>query len=1313
MGLRAPAVPAARIGAADSGNGVKIARPFRAKLHREEDLQILRIGSTSPEEVIDLGTHVQEAELSDFWYWQHEGVEKDAMNVAFPLGLEPAAGAAEARVTLNLKGVTNNPNADPDHHLKFILNGHDISLVGGVANDAIWEGQNSYTWKSAPLDPEVLNSDGNVLVIQKVNDLKTGDGHPLEQQDAYLNFIELEFPSTYAVRGNRIAFSNDFPDSAGLTRFTLKGFSGPSVSLWDARGRKLTGYSPAPLGGGGYAVSFLDSLNGPASYVAAALDAREAPPVRLDTLAELVSPSEGADYLLITQKELLGSALDSLLDFRRAQGLRCKVVMADHIYQAFGDGSMDPAAIRAFVAHAYRAWPRPAPAYLLLLGDASVWFDKISSPFLKTIVPTHLVNIRGWGVAADDDYFAKVSGDDDVADLFVGRIPVQSREDLSKVVRKTLALEKDRPQGHWSNQALLIGGFEPSFTKMNDDLQSIAVASGRQFSRIDLYPTSPYYKSLDQRAGFFDQMDSAFNLVSFVGHGGGAVWSDDGILTLKHLDEGRLQGKYPVPLVASITCLTGYFEDINARSLGEEMVRLDRAGAGAFYGAAGYISNVAGAALSSEVLRAAAGAGGTTVGAVVRQAETMVQLRTGDAFLPILAEFNLLGDPALTLAYPAAQGNLDITPEALAGKSSMDVKGRGLSPDGEGVLTVYLGDSAESADPVTVTGGTFSFRHGFSAPAGPSLNGKALLHYWSGKESHIASAPFTFLDWLIDSVAIEPADAAPGDSARIRFRLATAYAKTVLTGGIVSYAVGGETAPLFPAENQALLRGDDGVHYETVNKVALPPPSEATPHPKLHVAFRMSLQGLNENGDTVKTLSNVSSRIYALPLSDLAKLSLHEVPFRMPIQENAGVWVVFTNHGLGAAKGFHVELTLDAGGPAPVVRIMNYRKQLPFGGVDSLFDGLVDSLLNGKLLRAAIVPAKPGELAAEGTTRDTVFHVLTKAIGAAADSLPVDTSGVFVTLQSGAAAHRVFAEKVAVTSLPPHLSPPSGALPMIAYRIRSTLTKSLTVGTKSTAGALAKKAAAAKAAEASAPCWHYQDASSQTWLKLDTAGPLSAFAFRDGLYALLVNGDAAPPAIQLSSRGQALLPDDYVPLNTPINITLRDGQGIDLALHPPLVKSLQQSPDSASGASETEPPFPLLARISFLPKHKASRDSLEIIARDVSGNETKKVVAYRLGDDLSIRNLGSYPNPFADTAVFVYSLTDYCDQVDLKIYSRAGRLVRSLAERNVVGYREVPWDGLSDEGHEIANGLYFLKVTAKAGGNESSRIFKLFKKKRK
>jgi hypothetical protein len=1325
LGLRAPAVPvASRTGGIvpTFPKDAEEALPFRVREHLEEDQSILRIGSTSAEEVIDLGSRVQEAELTDFWVWTRLGAEKDLAEIPFNLPYTPSGtagaavdptGAGVLRVTINLKGITNNPKADPDHHLKFLLNGSDISLVGGVANDAIWEGQESFTWRSQPLSPSVLKAGKNVLVIQKVNDLRTTDGQLVEVQDAFLNSIDLEFPAGYAVLGNRLAFSNSFSDSAGLKLFTLTGFEDKDVSLWDKLGRKLTNFRMERTGSG-YGLSFLDTLAGRTDYIACAMDKRELPLISLDTLPDLLSPSQGADYLVITQKELLGKALDSLLEFRTKQGLRTRVVLARHIYQAFGDGTLDPAAIRRFVAYAYRNWTRPAPTYLVLVGDASSGFDKRG----ETIVPFHPVNIRGWGVAANDDYFAKVSGDDDLADLFVGRLPAADKQQLSNMVRKTLTLEKSRPQGHWSNKALLISGFESSFMTQNYALQRIAVANDRQYSRLDLFPGSPHYKSAAQRTGFFDQLDSAFNLVSFVGHGGGAVWSDAGVLTLKALDEGRLKGDYAIPLVSSITCLTGFFEDITARSLGEELLRMPKGGAAGFYGAAGYISNLAGEALSEEVLKAAAGNGFPTIGAIVTQAETMVKLRTGDVFLPILAEFNLLGDPALGLSFPKREGALELSPMVLTGGASLEAKAASLAIEsGDAVATILLGDSAESAIDGKVAGGKLELRKTFGVKPGGLQNGKVLINYWNDKQARVVSAPFSTLDWLIDSVAIAPADAAPGDSVRITLRLNTAYAKTSFTAGVASFVVGGGIAPLFPGDNQNGLRSEDGIHFATVSKVKLDVPAADLTAPRVYLAFRLNVQVLDEDGEPVASISNLSSRTYSLPLSELPRLELPAKAFGLPIQDKLGVWVRFHNGGVGAAEGFSVSLGRDTESPEPVTDTLPYGGKLGMGGQDSLFFPLADTMLHGKRLRASLIAARDGELAAAGRSQDTVFKVLSRLLSPSSENLALDTSGTSLSLPGSVSkTARLFAETVSITALPPHLGAPGGILPVTGYRIQGQAMASGGFELSARSSGLRKTTAAAAAA-APVAAWHFREWEGQTWVKLDTlAAPDSlrlASGFTGGVYALLINKDLSPPLIQLSSRGQALLMDDYVPLHTPIDIVIRDAEGVDLAIHPPELAVARQQPDSGNLAREPGNAFPTLARMHFVPDNKSARDSITITARDISGNTATRSLVYRMGDDLKIKDLGSYPNPFADSAVFVYSLTDYCDRVDLKVYSRAGRIVRSLEQRNVVGYQEVVWDGRAESGNNVANGLYFLKVTAKAGGKESSKIFKLFKKQRK
>ncbi len=1328
LGLRAPNVPVA----SQTGGIIPIAvqsekqaKPFAVHEHLEEDVDILRIGSTSAEEIIDLGSRVQETELTDFWVWKRLGVEKDATELPFNLDFEPLnqtpgsgttslpGSAGNLQVTINLKGITNNSKADPDHHLKFILNGTDISLVSGVNHDAIWEGQESYQWVSPPLNPSILKAGANVLVVQKVNDLKTIDGQLVDVQDAYINFIELNFPATYKAHNNRIRFSNNFPDSIGTKLFTLTGFTSNAISLWDIQGRKLSNFRITGQGGG-YEVRFVDSLDGPTSYLACATSERDIPEVTYDTLPDLLAPAQGADYIVITQSNLLGSALDSLLAHRRKQGLRCAVVLARHIYQTFGDGSMDPAAIRRFTTYAYNNWPRPAPIFLNLVGDASLWFEKRSGSLQMTTVPTHLVNIRGWGVAANDDYFGKVAGDDDVADLFVGRIPVSTVEDLGRVVHKTILLETGRPEGHWHNKTMLIAGYESGFTAQNAVLQNIAVNNDRQFSRLDLFPGSPYYRGSNQRGNFFSQLDSGFNLVSFVGHGGGAVWSDAGVLTLQAIDQGRLQGEFPIPLIASVTCLTGYFEDVAARSLGEELLRLEKGGAANFYGASGYISTAAGEILSSEIMKAATGNGFGTTGAIVNQAETMVKLRTGDACLPVLAEFNLLGDPALQYSFPRKGGTLTLNPKVLAGRTALDIKGSGLAMEqADGVATVLFGDSSESATPINVSQSAFSLNRTLDAAIPTTPNGKVLVHYWNEKNSSVVSAPFSTLDWLIDSLRIEPADAAPGDSISVHLKLNTAYAQVVFNAGLVSFVIGGDKAPLFPISNQIGLQTADGMHLESSSKLVLEVPTVELGQPLLYLAFRMSIQGMDEKGMPLQGITTLNSKTYSLPLSNLPSLELPLQAFHLPIQNDLGVWVTIHNKGLGTATGFQLAMDRDGSSGALVQDTLTYTGMLKFGGLDSLFFPMADSMFHGKHLHAYLIGSRKGELAVGGTTQDTIFQFTTKILASSLDTLRLDTSGTFLTLSSNVSNRRVFVSTVSVPNLPLHLAPATGILPLQAFLIQSPsgMVGDFIIGSAPLGPGLPKISGGDHA------YWHYSIAQKQPWLKLDTtmdAGPpWTANGFQSGLYALLLNSDKTGPIIQISSRGQVVLPDDYVPLNTPINVTIRDGQSIDLLLHPPIMTSREQILDSVNLIQESGNALPTLARINFLPKRSSALDSIFVLAKDASGNVSSRSLLYKLGDNLAILNLGSYPNPFADTAVFVFSLTDYCDKVDLKIYSRAGRLVRSLQVRNVVGYQEVVWDGQAEGKREIANGLYFLKVTAKADQRETTRIFKLFKKLRK
>jgi len=1317
LGLRAPLFPAPDLKAAASTSPV-----YQAKWHAEKDRVILRAFSTAEENITDLGARVQEQALSEFWYWERLGPEKDLLTLNFDLPFTPANSDAnagpglEAKIRVQLKGITDDLKADPDHHLRFLLNGRDISLSQGRSYDAVWEGQASYTWTSPPIPIGFLKAGENELGIQKVGDLKTSDGKVVEIQDAYLNWIEVDLPAKFSAVKGRIRFGNDFKDSLGLRRFQVEGFATDSQSLWDMRGRKIAGFSTYKQAGG-YALRFSDSLVAATAYLAVDRDQRLKPRLVLDTLPDLLHPSRGADWICITDSRLFGKSLDSLVNWRKAQGLRTAVVQAKHIYQTFGDGVVDPMAIRKFLQYAYENWPRPAPTYLLLLGETSLWFDKLDDPAQPNLVPTHLIDIRGWGVAANDDFFGKVAGEDDIPDLFVGRIPVANTPALSHVVAKMMRQEKERDQGAWANQVLLISGYEKDFAAATDGFQRQALGQARHTGRIDLFPESRYYRPPEKRRDFFKRLDSGLAMVQFFGHGGGSVWSDAGILTLQALDKDSLKGDWALPFVSSLTCLTGYFEDPYERSLGEELLRRPRNGAAAFYGASGYISSAAGKLLGDELLSVSLRGGKTTVGAMIQEAETRVRQKSGDAFLPILAEFNLLGDPAMTFGFPIVREELSVSPRLGSATQQIELSGKtDKITSGEVKIQISSEDSVLIAASDRLDGK--AYQHTVSLNAPPSARqGHASVHFFRDTLSEVLSGRFTGLDWMIDSLAMEPREAGYGDSVTVHLTLSSILDSLVLESGIALFALGGDDVPAFQNADQRLLTSGDGRHFTTALPFEIPTPAlGGNPWPKLYVQFRLGLKSGNPQGSGVIEINETTPHVFAL--QPRPRIGLGPKPFHLPWQDSLGLWVRFQNSGPGPAEKFRARLTYRLLGETESVE-KEYAGKLPYAQGDSLWLALPDMALLSPI-KADLIPRNPADGSPTAMSADTNFQLLTARLGEASDTLVLDSAGILLIRNPAAVQSqrkdRVFVRISDLPSLPSHLRIPDGdsSGSRQGYHIVSLARDNFPFLKRS--AALGKTASTDKASLLAHTGWHLLADGNREWNRLDTAQnpePQSVAEIRvPGIYAYLTNTDVTPPVISFQSRGQTLWPDDYIPQRTPIDIVLQDGVGLDLIHSPPVLRSRGMLVDSSHLSMDKATGSPTLARLRFIPDFNSGADTLEISAYDLSGNRLEKKFPYRLGNALAVHNLGSYPNPFADTAIFAYTLTDYCDKVTLTVYSRSGRRVRRLTDNGSVGYREVVWDGRTDQGQRIANGLYYLQVTAKTGDKSSTSIFKLFKKRR-
>ena len=152
-----------------------------------------------------------------------------------------------------------------------------------------------------------------------------------------------------------------------------------------------------------------------------------------------------ADLVVLAHPKLR-PATDRLVEHRQRQGLDAVVVTTNEVYATFSHGFPTPTAIRSLTVAAMLGWPRPAPSFLLLVGDASNDpLDRLGYG-VDNLVPTFVESANAY---PSDSWFGLVSGDDPITDLQVGRLAASAVE--------TVTLVTDKIIGYEGNQAIVRG----------------------------------------------------------------------------------------------------------------------------------------------------------------------------------------------------------------------------------------------------------------------------------------------------------------------------------------------------------------------------------------------------------------------------------------------------------------------------------------------------------------------------------------------------------------------------------------------------------------------------------------------------------------------------------------------------------------------------------------------------------------------------------------------------------------------------------------------------------------------------------------
>lgn len=399
--------------------------------------------------------------------------------------------------------------------------------------------------------------------------------------------------------------------------------------------------------------------------------------VERDEPSHLRAADQQADYLVVTTAALR-PALAPLLELRRSQGLAVSVADVQDVYDEFSHGIPHPEALRAFVDNAWRNWQRPAPRFLLLVGDAS-WdlgehpdedhypdaiynpghgtaFAHIgSTPYApeerlhRNLIPTWSLSTYD-GHAASDNWFVAIDGNDEKPELAVGRFPVVTAAEVASIVDKIVRYEKSPPPGDWRSEVVWISNEDPGFQTMSDRLATHLADVG--FTGEKIYAKAGVTQSEADQAAIRDAIGRGSLLVHFVGHGGRFIWRTGPPDWTKHrdlfnLDDlDKLSPSDKLPVVLAMTCYSAPFDHPTADSIGEKFLRDPKRGAVAVVAASWRNSpnlNVS-QGLVDQILSA------PTLGEAVQNAKRLSYDRD------FIEQYNLLGDPALRMPKPPRPG---------------------------------------------------------------------------------------------------------------------------------------------------------------------------------------------------------------------------------------------------------------------------------------------------------------------------------------------------------------------------------------------------------------------------------------------------------------------------------------------------------------------------------------------------------------------------------------------------------------------------------------------------------------------------------
>ncbi len=387
--------------------------------------------------------------------------------------------------------------------------------------------------------------------------------------------------------------------------------------------------------------------------------------------AQNLHSSQPVDLIIITSDNLISEA-QRLANYHIQQdNLKVIVVTPTAIYNEFSGGIQDIAGIKDFIKMYYDKYKSTATPLksLLLFGDASYdYLDRINNNTNKVPCWESVNSFDPLQSYVTDDFYGYLDDVESInnstptlLDIGIGRVPANTLAEAKAYVDKVIQYSSSNALGAWRNQITFVADDEDGNLHLNDAevLSGTASTTANAFVQQKIYVDA--YKQESASGGSrYPIVNEAINnkifngnlVWNYSGHGGYRRLADEAILDVDMVSSWTNENK--LPLFITATCDFAPYDDPIQFSIGENIILKPKAGGIALMTTTRVVFAFSNRIINNNYLRFALQRNANqlynTLGEANRLAKNYTTSTSGDVINN--RKFTLLGDPAVTIAYP-------------------------------------------------------------------------------------------------------------------------------------------------------------------------------------------------------------------------------------------------------------------------------------------------------------------------------------------------------------------------------------------------------------------------------------------------------------------------------------------------------------------------------------------------------------------------------------------------------------------------------------------------------------------------------------